>query len=139
MVCYGCYRSCKQSIIFDILFFKVSQCVDNQISRCNYFMLTFTIVFLIVSIPEMPLADNATLMASTGITSQDSHAWWFQPFLNRHVTKPIIYTAKFSPKRRYKGVFRDSFHCACAETPRILLPVSKWTSDSEPACRKTYM
>ena len=29
-------------------------------------------------------------------------------------------------------------YCACAETPLNLLPVSKWTSNSDSSCRKTY-
>ena len=55
---------------------------------------------------------------------------------NRHGRKPMC--LEFYPKAAFLRVFWRYCHCACAETPRILLLVSKWTSDSEPACLKNY-
>ena len=53
-----------------------------------------------------------------------------------------IYREKIRPSNcilmAFFDVFRDFFYCACAETPVILLPVSKWTSNSAFPYRKTY-
>jgi len=49
---------------------------------------------------------------------------------------------KLSLKTVFKDIFRRFlcfYYCACAETPLILLPVSKWTSNSDSPCRKTYI
>ena len=40
---------------------------------------------------------------------------------------------------RLLGDFEPYFHCACAETDRILLPVSNLTTPFDPAWSKTYI
>ena len=40
---------------------------------------------------------------------------------------------------RLLGDYEPYFHCACAETARMLLPASNLTMPFDPACLKTYM
>ncbi len=50
-------------------------------------------------------------------------------------------TRKLGLELHFKDIFRRFswfYHCAGAETPLILLPVSKWTSNSDSSYRKTY-
>jgi len=50
-----------------------------------------------------------------------------------------LYKSDFSPKNAILSLFLPFFHCACAETPWFLLPVSKRSWDSDSACPKTYI
>ena len=56
---------------------------------------------------------------------------------NRHGRKTM--SSEFYPKAAFLRVFWRFCNRACAGTPRMLLPVSKWTSDAEPACPITYI
>jgi len=44
----------------------------------------------------------------------------------------------FAPKRHFLRHFLFCY-CACTETAKTLLPVSKWTSNSDLSCRKTHV
>ncbi len=58
------------------------------------------------------------------------------------VKRNIYICGKLGLQLYFKVIFRRFswlYYCACAETPLILLPVSKWISDLDFPCRKTYM
>ena len=50
-----------------------------------------------------------------------------------------LYSHEIVAKNAILGDFEPYFYCACAETARILLPVSNLTMPFDPACQKTYI
>ena len=100
-----------------------------EIGPKNCILRAFSPLFVILS-----LRMRRNTINSTSGFKMDVKFWLIVP-------KNIYTRVNWVLKLHFKAMFRccsQFCHCACAERPLVLLPVSKWTSNSDSSYRKPY-